>query len=488
MLQGGLSVKYKASQSRKFLLQFLAMILLFALLAGSFVVIVDPLEFYRKPSFYTPKYSWQERYQNPGLARSYTYDTIILGSSMTENFLPSEVGAKLGGSVLKLSIEGSTAREQSLTANVAFRTGQVKQVLWGLDYFAFRGNNVSDQGEFPYYLYDNNVFNDYKYIFNESNIQDAYAALRESKERAATHPTLEKLYNWDKSVKYGSQLVIKNWESARYNEAAYGDNEDPLDSVKQSFDDNVLQIVKDHPETKFYFYYPPYSILRQQVWYMTNPERYDNQLEMKRYMFHQLSAYSNVSIYEFQTDTGITYNLDNYKDLSHHSGAINSLIVNDIAQGTHQVTADNLEGGIHDLKRQAENVVVNKERGTVYSLNLTLNGEEQSLGFIPPSSEDMLMAPLKRYAQLLGATFDYVPASVVITLKRGQDTIKLAKGADTAQVNGRTVQLEGAVRQIGGTMSAPLKSIPELFGGKVELGPLSGYMRDAAITVPDPAS
>ncbi|WP_138495591.1 copper amine oxidase N-terminal domain-containing protein [Paenibacillus pinistramenti] len=476
-------MRYKQSKHKKFLFQLLASVIVFALLVGSFVVIVDPLQFYRKATFYTPKYSWQERYQNPGLARSYTYDTIVLGSSMTENFLPSEVGEKLGGSVLKLSIEGSTAKEQYLTAKVAFGTGQVKQVLWGLDYFAFRGNHVTDQGDFPYYLYDNNVLNDYKYIFNESNIKSAILALKDSKERAATHPSLEKLYNWDSSVTYGSKLVIKNWESARNNETAYGNNEDPLESVEQSFDDNVLQLVKDHPETTFYFYYPPYSVLRQQVWYMTNPERYENQLEMKRYMYEQLSKYDNVSIYEFQTDKEITYNLDNYKDLSHHSGAINSLIVDEISKGMHQVTADNLEEEIHNLKRQAENVVVNKEAGTVYSLDLKINGEEQSFGFIPPSSDDTLMAPVKKFAELLGASFDYDQSTKKITMRKGDYTAILTEGSDEAEVNGQTVKLAASVGKIDGTMAAPLESVPALFGGTVQIGELSNYMRSVDITM-----
>ncbi|ANS76694.1 hypothetical protein AWM70_20665 [Paenibacillus yonginensis] len=477
-------MRYKKVKHKLFLVQFLGFILLFALLVGSFVVIVDPLQFYRKATFYTPTYSWQERYQNPGLARNYHYDTIVLGSSMTENFLPSEVGEKLHGSVLKLSIEGSTAREQNLTAKVAFGTGQVKQVLWGLDYFAFRGNHVSDQGDFPYYLYDNNILNDYKYIFNESNITSAYEALKHSKARAATHPSLEKLNNWDRSVKYGRDPVIKNWEFARYNESAYGDNEDPLESVKQSFNDNVLQLVKEHPETTFYFYYPPYSILRQQVWYTTNPQRYANQLEMKRYMYEQLSSFDNVSIHEFQTDKEITYTLDNYKDMSHHSGAINSLIVDEIAKGTHQVTADNLEQEIHNLKRQAENVVINKDDGTVYSLDLKINGEERSFGFIPPSTGDTLMAPLKKFAELLGTSFDYDQASQTLTLKYGEDTAVLTKGSDEAQVNGQTVKLAAPVDQIAGTMAAPLESIPALFGGKAEVGELSDYMRSVEITMP----
>ncbi|MDT3427355.1 hypothetical protein J2Z22_002906 [Paenibacillus forsythiae] len=480
-------MRHKKTKFKKFIFQFLGMILVFAVLVGAFVYIVDPLQFYRKAGFYTPKYSWQERYQNPGLARNFEYDTIILGSSMTENFMPSDVSEKLKGNALKLSIEGSTAKEQFLTAQVAFRTGQVKQVLWGIDYFAFRGNHVTDQGDFPHYLYDTNPLDDYKYIFNESNIKTAFAALTKPrpkpKSKATEQASLERLYNWDKSVTYGRERVIKNWKAARNNEAAYGNNEDPLELVKQSFNDNVLSLVKAHPETKFYLYYPPYSVLRQQIWYITNPQRYANQLEMKRYIFEQLSAYSNVSIYEFQTDSDITYDLDQYKDLSHHSGAINSLIVDEISKGNHRVTADNLEQNIKLLQRQAENVVVNTAEGTVYSIDVRLNGKEQSFGFLPPATGDIIMAPLKAYAQMLGASFDYNIDNKLITLAKGGITAEITVGSDEAIVDGRTVKLAAAVENKIGVMAAPLESIASLFGGTVTFGEPKDKLLGVDITI-----
>ncbi|WP_036723455.1 copper amine oxidase N-terminal domain-containing protein, partial [Paenibacillus forsythiae] len=276
---------------------------------------------------------------------------------------------------------------------------------------------------------------------------------------------------------------IKNWKAARNNEAAYGNNEDPLELVKQSFNDNVLSLVKAHPETKFYLYYPPYSVLRQQIWYITNPQRYANQLEMKRYIFEQLSAYSNVSIYEFQTDSDITYDLDQYKDLSHHSGAINSLIVDEISKGNHRVTADNLEQNIKLLQRQAENVVVNTAEGTVYSIDVRLNGKEQSFGFLPPATGDIIMAPLKAYAQMLGASFDYNIDNKLITLAKGGITAEITVGSDEAIVDGRTVKLAAAVENKIGVMAAPLESIASLFGGTVTFGEPKDKLLGVDITI-----
>ena len=46
---------------------------------------VDPLQFYRRAS-YPPLLSDALRFQNPGLARNYDYDTLILGTSVSLGF------------------------------------------------------------------------------------------------------------------------------------------------------------------------------------------------------------------------------------------------------------------------------------------------------------------------------------------------------------------------------------------------------------------
>jgi len=48
--------------------------------------IVDPFQQYRKP-WYNPYFPPQiERYLNPGLAKNYDYDSILIGTSQVETF------------------------------------------------------------------------------------------------------------------------------------------------------------------------------------------------------------------------------------------------------------------------------------------------------------------------------------------------------------------------------------------------------------------
>ncbi|MFD2614004.1 hypothetical protein [Paenibacillus gansuensis] len=331
---------------KTFLLGFVAFSVLFAGLVMAFTYIVDPFQYYRKATWYEPLFSLEERFQNPGLAKNYDYDTIIIGSSMTQNFVPSYVNRKLGVQTMKLSMEGSTSKEHNLIANVALKTGKVKNVIWGLDYFSLRGGKDSvrdDQGGFPMFFYDKNPFNDVKYLFNLTTMKEMVKIGDGLLKGDRKVKNLDYLNNWNAYAQYGAGRVLKNWQTARALEVDYGKNEDSLDSVKETFEANILNLVRSRPEVQFLFYYPPYSVLRQEVWYDLNKKRYENQDYMRKYMVEQLTALPNVKMYDFQTEKSITFDLNQYKDISHHSQKVNEYIIDSIAQDRHRATAGNID-------------------------------------------------------------------------------------------------------------------------------------------------
>lgn len=471
---------------RKFLIKFTASGLVFALLVGLFMYIVDPLQLYRKSTLYTPLYSSQERYQNAGLAHSYDYDTIILGSSMTQNFVPSYVESLMGGKVMKLSIEGSTAMEQHAVAQVAFRTDQVKTVLWGLDYFAMRQDVDAKSENMPMYMYDNNPFNDYEYLFNISNLKHAWRALTSSPDEYKAVRNLDLLRNWDKAAGYSQDKVLRTWENDRTKEIGYGKNEFSLDNVKAVFQKYVLSLVKAHPETQFTFYYPPYTILRQQVWAETNPVRAENQYAMKKYMFEQFSQYPNVKVYDFQEDTSITYNLSQYKDLSHHSQAINEQILRDIVADKHRVTAENVDQFNEELQNQLAHLAVDMQSG-VFSLFVYVDDKEVQFNVPAQIREGQILVPVKELAAALGAEFGFDGTSVV-KLRKGDITVILNKGSAQMTVqtgddeaNAKTVDLGYKMQNLSGSMMVAIEPVADAFAKSLEVTQPEQYVKEIRI-------
>jgi len=78
---------------------------------------VDPFQIYRAATLYNFKIQ-NQRYLNAGLLKNYPYQSVIVGSSMVENFYISDVEKLLSfPEPIKLPIQGASAFEIHTTLN-----------------------------------------------------------------------------------------------------------------------------------------------------------------------------------------------------------------------------------------------------------------------------------------------------------------------------------------------------------------------------------
>ena len=141
---------------RRFLASFL---LTMAAVLGTVAVFnyaVDPLQFFRVYAWGRPFFFPDERYQRPGIARNYPYDTVILGNSLSENFRPSFVDRHTGWRTVNLAVSGGYAYEQHRLLDVALAIGKTKRVIWGVswDAYARPSRDRADLGGLPMYFYE----------------------------------------------------------------------------------------------------------------------------------------------------------------------------------------------------------------------------------------------------------------------------------------------------------------------------------------------
>ncbi|BBH22768.1 hypothetical protein Back11_41130 [Paenibacillus baekrokdamisoli] len=451
---------------------FATFAVLTAVLVAMLTSFIDPLQFYHKASWYSPVFSSEQRYQNPGLARNYEYDTIIIGTSMTENFIPTEVNKALGGNTLKLSIRGSTADEHFKIASLALKTGKVKKVLWGLDYFSLKTGDQEAAGPFPTYLYDDKLWNDYKYWFNYSVYEQFFKGIM--RELNGTAPqNINYLYNWSHQVSFGKKYVLNAYKKAKVEEAYFGLNEEPLDVIKKNFNDHILALVKEYPDVEFSFYYPPYSVLRQSIWKDTNAQRYDNQLAMKTWMFKQFNAHANTRVYDFQSESDWTYNLDLYKDLSHHNQDVNTWIAEAIGRDDdkYRVTEQNAESFVAKLKDQVDTVVVDS-KGNLKNVQVRLQqgDQEKNLTFSSKSipSDDELFVPAKEAAAALNASMKWDQASKTLVWERKGHIVKVTVASKQALVDNKNVDMPYPAELIGGKTLVPIGQLAGMLGFNVK--------------------
>lgn len=330
--------------SAKWLKTLLSGTLLSVFLYGALIFTIDPFQQYRPAKFYKPIFD-RERELNPGLAKTYDYNEVITGSSMTENFILSDARKYLNFSEpIKFCMSGATAREIKIMMDTAYRHQHINAVVYGLDLFSFTGpaeNYFNGPVSFPAYLYDDNVLNDYRYLLSFDALTfflDSRIARILSKDQEKFDINL--MYQWQHEADetdFNAAARLEEWENRSGFSKTYQSKEFALDMLEENVRVNLVPLVKAHPETTFYIFYPPYSVLaftdmHNQNWLSTLEK-------FKLYVYESLKPYKNVKIYDFQS-SDVTHNLDNYKDFLHYHQRINTWIFQKIGQNEYRIESE----------------------------------------------------------------------------------------------------------------------------------------------------
>ena len=108
-----------------------AMLILAIAGASLLVIFVDPFQVYRLATLYMPPIdNTTQVYANAGIARNYDYDSAIVGTSVTENFRPSQMDELLGGRFIKLCTQSGTAYNHALLMDLAEHNIQNRTVAF----------------------------------------------------------------------------------------------------------------------------------------------------------------------------------------------------------------------------------------------------------------------------------------------------------------------------------------------------------------------
>ena len=307
---------------------------------------IDPYQIYGKHKF---GFIEKARYQNAGLINSYlnsndNYDSVIIGTSMTQNFIPKDVENILKwNKVLKLSMPGASPKSQYTILNHALQTNKVKNVLWGIgDGFTTHTPEVINQSKsMPFFLYKSKYSFDAitKYLLNydilktsiktifgkikyKDNINELGYWMYKEKEKSK-HIRFNKKDNLDK--------IRTNLELKTQYKYKYINNLPAIDFY-------LIKLIKQYPDVKFIIFFSPYSTYN----YSTKDNNYINMnISMRRYLVNNILGYNNISIYAFDTNK-LTFDLNNYKDSKHYIGKINKLMLDYIKNDLYKLNYNNI--------------------------------------------------------------------------------------------------------------------------------------------------
>ena len=219
-----------------------------------------------------------------------------------------------------------------------YDSGKMHQVIFALDYFSFCRAMVP----LDMYLYDDSVWNDYEYWINYTSLKNAIEKLTRR-----FRPSRDDVYRF-KSPNNRQQLK-KCYDKAV---KSYFKGEDyDLKKLIERYDRMMDVIAPDKHDIKYYFYFPPYSILEYKL--MEQYGYWDIIKQFKKYIIKHMLSFENVKIFDFQSAPMIM-NMDAYMDLRHHSHEYNKLIIDCISKDCCLQKYDKYEKCILDWEKMTK--------------------------------------------------------------------------------------------------------------------------------------
>lgn len=333
--------------NRKWCIAFISIVLIVLIGIGCVTVIVDPYFHYHAPldGLEYPLSSERQRYINDGILKNFNYDSIIIGSSMTENFKTSQWDEMFGTNSVKVCYSGTTFYEVRNNLQTAFeKHPDIQTVVMSADIIRLCDDKDMmryDLTDYPMYLYDDNYFNDVSYLFNKDVLFDDLGKVLKHTLSGQKTTTFDEYSNNSDKYVYSKETVDAGYDRLEKTMPDKTAMEDQHANVKQNVTQNIVELAKQNPNVQFYVFFPPYSIY---YWDDMNQRglvewQYSNIVSATQLMVEC----DNIHLFAFFDKEEIICNLNNYKDFVHYSEDINEYILNAMHEGSGRLTSENYE-------------------------------------------------------------------------------------------------------------------------------------------------
>lgn len=318
------------------------------------VVIFDPFYHYHKPLPGLKAVLTDKEYQCIGTLRTFDYDSLIVGSSVCENYNNHWFDGGFDCTTIKAIRSYGATADLSYLLDAAYESHGLKYAFYNIDPSSLSASTepTFESTGCPMYLYDKYIFNDYPYLLNKDVLLEnlpymlANSFIGDYDEGDS--------YNWAQWKYFGQDMAmgmytrlpsVKDMQPETVNSADLAGNIALLEAQ-----------VEEHPETTFKFFFSPYSMLWWDNAYRSG--------ELNAVIYNEKQAigallkYDNVEIYYYQDDEDVITNLDNYMDMIHFSKDINYYIYDKLAKGEERLTKENYESRLDGMYMLAKKIVL----------------------------------------------------------------------------------------------------------------------------------
>ncbi|MEE2681562.1 MAG: hypothetical protein VX641_04230, partial [Planctomycetota bacterium] len=302
-----------------------------------------------------PEIRFNSRWQNPSLIKQSLrgadteFDTVLMGTSMGQNFIPSELQSALGsGRVLKLNMPGSLPEMDLLVMEMVLQSPNVRRVLWEISphYSRVETTSLSQMDTFPLHLYGDGWTDLTRTLFSADTTRMSLRSLTNG------HQTLE-YDNWntwyieDQWSEWREAQLLERLPALTGKVLSVHPRTEPILCRSEEGEiefgypiiDRVAELIRQRPDVEFDFFFPPRSAL----YYAQIEEDLDRLLEMEPHFVRRLTGPAGVDVHGFGDVGEIVLDLNHYKDEGHYGPEINRWMAKAIGERTHRLTPETIE-------------------------------------------------------------------------------------------------------------------------------------------------
>lgn len=331
----------KTISSWKWSVEFFGVIFSLLIFFSLIVYDIDPFFQFRVKD---NSYMLSEWFVSGGLIENYDYDTLVIGSSMTQNFDMDKFRDELDVKPLHIGLGGINRVEIRDFMRRAYEVGKADKYYICTDLTVFNDDNC--ESRYPEYLLNKDALSIVQYFLSYEvwfRYMPVDVALLVAKKAGVSLPkkfqykmSIDRLGDWRLEYEFGEDIVIDNYRNGKY-AVSEVDTTDLYERMKEHID-WYLDIF-DFDKGEHIFFFPPYSSL---YWCDAQEKEYFNAYLMaKKYFITKAWEKGINAIYDFQS-ADFTMDLNYYKDTAHYSPEINDWMVECIAKEDYFVTDKNI--------------------------------------------------------------------------------------------------------------------------------------------------
>lgn len=331
---------------QKFLKHFFIGSISLLLLCILTVFVFDPFFQYHKPLPGLKAVLTDKEYQCVGSLKTFAYDSVVAGSSVAENYNNGWFNEGFDCKVIKAIRSYGATADLCYLLDIAFAHQDLKYVFYNLDPSALVADpeTTYELTGCPMYLYDDNYLNDVAYWLNKDVLMEKIPYLIANSFIGDYNENNS--YNWAQWKEFNSDMIL-----GLYIRKPSVSEMKPENYYEKILKENVALLtdrIKAHPETEFYVFIPPYSM----IWWDNLYREGDTEayLYNMEYAMRTLLTCENVKLFYFQNDREVIANLENYMDTLHFSPDINHYICDSLISGEHQICENNYREEIEDMR------------------------------------------------------------------------------------------------------------------------------------------